>query len=111
MALNSPFKNANSSARRAFVFVDLLVAFAVLAILSALLLPAIQAAREATRNSQCKNHLREIAFGCLRHEHVKKSFPYSGWSFGWMGDPDQGIGPPAAGQLDLYDRSVHGTAD
>ena len=84
-------------ARRAFVFVELLVVIVAIGMLLTLLLPAIQAARELTRQSQCKNHLRQIAFGCLKHEDAYRTFPYSGWSFGWMGDPDQSIGPQQPG--------------
>jgi prepilin-type processing-associated H-X9-DG protein len=89
--------NATISSCRAFVFIDLVVVTAVIGLLLSLLLPAIQAAREATRRSQCKNQLREIAFGCLKHEQVRMSFPYGGWSFGWIGDPDQGVGPQQPG--------------
>lgn len=95
--MNRPFGNRRAPAPSAFLFVDLLVAIAVIGVLVAMLLPALQAARECTRNSQCKNHLREIAFGCLKHENANQTFPYGGWSFGWMGDPDQGIGPQQPG--------------
>ena len=74
-----------------------MVVTGLVGLLLSLLLPAIQAAREATRRSHCKNQLREIAFGCLKHEQVRKSFPYGGWSFGWIGDPDQGVGPQQPG--------------
>ncbi|MGD9632796.1 MAG: DUF1559 domain-containing protein [Pirellulales bacterium] len=90
-------ENTSPSARWAFVLVDLLAAVSLVGLLLMLLLPAIQAAREATRNSQCKHHLRELAFGCLKHENAHRTFPYSGWSFAWMGDPDQGIGPQQPG--------------
>jgi hypothetical protein len=70
---------------------------AIIGILVALLLPAIQAAREAARRAQCKNNLRQIALACLNHENSHKVFPYGGWSFGWMGDPDQGIGKQQPG--------------
>jgi prepilin-type N-terminal cleavage/methylation domain-containing protein/prepilin-type processing-associated H-X9-DG protein len=83
--------------RAAFTLVELLVVIAIIGILVALLLPAIQAAREAARRSQCKNNLRQIAIACLNHESTHKRFPYGGWSFYWMGDPDQGIGPQQPG--------------
>jgi prepilin-type processing-associated H-X9-DG protein len=77
--------------------VELLVVIAIIGILVALLLPAIQSAREAARRAQCKNNLRQIATACLNHESTHKRFPFGGWSFGWMGDPDQGIGPQQPG--------------
>jgi prepilin-type N-terminal cleavage/methylation domain-containing protein/prepilin-type processing-associated H-X9-DG protein len=84
-------------ARRAFTLVELLVVIAIIGILVALLLPAIQAAREAARKAQCKSNLRQIAVACLLHENTHKRFPYGGWSFYWMGDPDQGVGPQQPG--------------
>ena len=83
--------------RRAFTLVELLVVIAIIGILVALLLPAIQAAREAARRAQCKSQLRQIALACINHENTHKFFPYGGWSFGWMGDPDQGFGPQQPG--------------
>jgi prepilin-type N-terminal cleavage/methylation domain-containing protein/prepilin-type processing-associated H-X9-DG protein len=94
---NSLFLRERGKVRAAFTLVELLVVIAIIGILVALLLPAIQAAREAARRSQCKNNLRQIAIACLNHENTHKRFPFGGWSFGWMGDPDQGIGPQQPG--------------
>jgi prepilin-type N-terminal cleavage/methylation domain-containing protein/prepilin-type processing-associated H-X9-DG protein len=82
----------HSSLTRAFTLVELLVVIAIIGILIALLLPAIQAAREAGRRAQCKNHLRQIAMSCLNFESSHKQFPSNGWSWVWMGDPDKGVG-------------------
>jgi prepilin-type N-terminal cleavage/methylation domain-containing protein/prepilin-type processing-associated H-X9-DG protein len=82
---------------RAFTLVELLVVIAIIGILVALLLPAIQAAREAGRRAQCKNHLRQIALACLNYESTHKHFPTGGWSWMWMGDPDAGHGPRQPG--------------
>jgi len=70
--------------------VELLVVIAIIGILVALLLPAIQAAREAARRSQCQNNLKQLALAFVSHESTYKYFPSSGWGWRWTGDPDRG---------------------
>ncbi len=60
---------------RAFTLVELLVVIAIIGVLVALLLPAIQAAREAARRSQCSNNLRQFSLGCLNFESANKALP------------------------------------
>ena len=64
------------TARRfAFTLVELLVVIAIIGILVALLLPAIQAAREAARRSQCTNNIRQIGIAMMNFESSKKRLP------------------------------------
>src|SRR5512140_625089 len=77
--------------KRGFTLVELLVVITIIGILIALLLPAVQAAREAARKVQCNNQLKQMSLACLQHEQANKFLPSGGWCYVWAGDPDRGF--------------------
>ncbi len=82
---------------RAFTLVELLVVITIIGILIALLLPAVQSAREAARNVHCKNNLYQLGRAAQQHVEVHGHFPSSGWGYMWTGDPDMGFGAQQPG--------------
>jgi prepilin-type N-terminal cleavage/methylation domain-containing protein len=82
---------------RAFTLVELLVVITIIGVLVDLLLPAIQAAREAARKVQCKSHLRQLALAAINHCEAHGHFPTAGWSSEWVGDSDRGFGEEQPG--------------
>jgi len=77
--------------RRAFSIVELLVVIAIILILSALLLPAVQATRETARRMQCSNNLKQLGLGVLQHVDIHQQYPTGGWGWYWVGDADRGF--------------------
>src|SRR6059058_5436869 len=72
--------SCSAGSRLAFTLVELLVVIAIIGVLVALLLPAVQSARESARRTQCINHLKQFALGCLNFEATRGYVPKRGFA-------------------------------
>src|SRR3954469_17351834 len=88
--------------RKGFTLVELLVVIAIIGILVALLLPAIQAAREAARRGSCANKLKNLGLAALNHHDAMKHFPVNmGYvnTPSWNHEAPQGVAQPGVGWI------------
>ncbi|HLQ44574.1 MAG TPA: DUF1559 domain-containing protein, partial [Planctomycetaceae bacterium] len=111
-SLNRVGSDLNPRAPRAgFTLIELLVVIAIIALLAALLLPAVQQAREAARRTECLNNLKQMALACHNYADSHKCFPSGFISDTSMSNPSRfwmftepitiQLGPPIAGNAQV----------
>lgn len=90
LRVNKPLTNCMATSWRGLTLVEILVVIGICGVLIALLLPAIEMARESSRRSSCANNLRQLAIAIRLHTDTHLAYPTGGWDGDWLGDPDAG---------------------
>jgi prepilin-type N-terminal cleavage/methylation domain-containing protein len=75
---------------RGFTLVELLVVIAIIGVLTSLTVPVVQAARESSRLSFCRNNAAQLAKGLIQLDSSMTGFPSGGWGNAWLGIPERG---------------------
>jgi prepilin-type processing-associated H-X9-DG protein len=76
--------------RRGLSLIELIVIGVIIIVLAAMLMPAIQASREASRKSQCQENLKLVGEAWLAHVNASQRYPTGGWGSLWVGEPERG---------------------
>src|SRR5688572_12053389 len=94
--------------RYAFTIVELLIVIAIIGMLVALLLPAVQQARESARRLACQNNLRQLGLALHSFHDTHRVFPASGWTVAGPGNPaGKSVGWRALVLTHLEQKSLH----